>query len=377
MNASTIPTFEKFAPGADAMDKILGLTNERAAIKDSIDTSAGPGGAGATGTVLAAIRNLLEAGLAAFPVVNRTGFNISAGSVLTITGVDDATGRFKIAKADNTDATKPAFAVAHLTINDGDEALIASNIILSDVGPDTSGATVGVPLYLSTAGDYTVASPGSGFVQVVGYVSVKGDPGSVRFFIRAPSATVATDAAAVHAADYNANTILAATADNTPTARTVAEQTVVGRLTGGAIKALTVAELQALASCSLTKVFSIDYTDIAAATNALVGPTFPLGTVIRRAMYFVDTTFTSGTDAATIGIGFATDDPAGIVATTAISAGGNPWDEGAHEGISDGAAANVGERLSADRQLQIIRGGAEVLTAGKMLVVLDYFIAPA
>lgn len=45
---------------------------------------------------------------------------------------------------------------------------------------------------------------------------------------------------------FDANTILAATSDNTPAAVTVAEQTIVGRLTGGAIKALTVAEAREL-----------------------------------------------------------------------------------------------------------------------------------
>ena len=57
---------------------------------------------------------------------------------------------------------------------------------------------------------------------------------------------VATDANAVAKALYDAYSILMATSDDTPVAITVAEQTVVGRLTGGAIKALSIAELQAL-----------------------------------------------------------------------------------------------------------------------------------
>jgi chromosomal replication initiation ATPase DnaA len=47
-------------------------------------------------------------------------------------------------------------------------------------------------------------------------------------------------------ADYNANTILAATADNTPTALTVDEQTLVGRITGGNIAALSAATVRTL-----------------------------------------------------------------------------------------------------------------------------------
>lgn len=45
---------------------------------------------------------------------------------------------------------------------------------------------------------------------------------------------------------FDANTILAANSDNTPAAVTIAEQQVVGRITSGNIKGLSVAELQAL-----------------------------------------------------------------------------------------------------------------------------------
>lgn len=55
---------------------------------------------------------------------------------------------------------------------------------------------------------------------------------------------VAIDAAgAVMEYDYDANTILASTTDDTPAALTIAEQTVVGRITGGNIDALTTLEL--------------------------------------------------------------------------------------------------------------------------------------
>ena len=46
---------------------------------------------------------------------------------------------------------------------------------------------------------------------------------------------------------FDEHTVLAATSDNTPAALTVGEQTVVGRITGGNIAALTVAQLAALA----------------------------------------------------------------------------------------------------------------------------------
>ena len=45
---------------------------------------------------------------------------------------------------------------------------------------------------------------------------------------------------------FDAQTILAATADNTPAAVVVAEQTVVGRITGGNVAALTAAQIKTL-----------------------------------------------------------------------------------------------------------------------------------
>ena len=52
-------------------------------------------------------------------------------------------------------------------------------------------------------------------------------------------ATNVNAAGAVMETDFNAQTVLAATSDNTPAALTVAEQTVVGRLTGGNITAVS------------------------------------------------------------------------------------------------------------------------------------------
>ena len=45
---------------------------------------------------------------------------------------------------------------------------------------------------------------------------------------------------------FGAQSVLAATADNTPAALTIGEQTVLGRITGGNVAALTIAQLQTL-----------------------------------------------------------------------------------------------------------------------------------
>lgn len=74
-------------------------------------------------------------------------------------------------------------------------------------------------------------------------------PANVRTMINVEDGADVTDATNVNAAgavmesDYDANTILAATSDNTPVALTVAEQRVVGRITSGAIDDLTPAQL--------------------------------------------------------------------------------------------------------------------------------------
>jgi hypothetical protein len=122
----------------------------------------------------------------------------------------------------------------------------------------------------------------------------------------------------------------------------------------------------------------IPYTDIetTASSPYQIGPTFPINTVIKQAYYEVDTTFTSGGgDAATISLGFLTDDVAGIVAATAISAGGNVFDAGGHNCIQDGDFANRSEILTAARKINCVRAGGQDLTAGSMVLFVEYVIA--
>jgi len=72
-------------------------------------------------------------------------------------------------------------------------------------------------------------------------------------------------------ATFNANTILKADADNTPEALTVAEQTLVGRITGGEITALTKA--QVLGLLDLDDVLETKRITTPAATNLTIDPT--------------------------------------------------------------------------------------------------------
>jgi hypothetical protein len=102
----------------------------------------------------------------------------------------------------------------------------------------------------------------------------------------------------------------------------------------------------------------------------------PNNAIIIRAWYDVTETFQSGTDAATIAIGIETDDAAGIVAAIAISDGGNPWDNGPHDCIQDGAAANAAEKTTATRTVQITVA-AENLTEGELVLFLEYVVSKA
>ena len=68
---------------------------------------------------------------------------------------------------------------------------------------------------------------------------------------------------------FDANTILAADSDNTPAAVTVAEQTLLGRITGGNIAALSIAQIQTLLGIATPPVLSVqvktaDYDAVAA-----------------------------------------------------------------------------------------------------------------
>ncbi|OQB44666.1 MAG: hypothetical protein BWY01_01727 [Synergistetes bacterium ADurb.Bin155] len=88
----------------------------------------------------------------------------------------------------------------------------------------------------------------------------------VRAIIDSPS-----NAEAVLDTLFDANTILKADADNTPEALTVAEQTLVGRITGGEITALTKA--QVLGLLDLDDVLETKRITTPAATNLTIDPT--------------------------------------------------------------------------------------------------------
>lgn len=101
----------------------------------------------------------------------------------------------------------------------------------------------------------------------------------------------------------------------------------------------------------------------------------PANAIVTDGFYVVGTTFTSATDAATISLGIATNDVAGLKAAIAISNGANPWDAGNKVIIQDGAIANFSEITTAERKLEAIVA-VEALTAGVLKLCLKYSIRP-
>lgn len=120
-------------------------------------------------------------------------------------------------------------------------------------------------------------------------------------------------------------------------------------------------------------VFTFDASAGVSAGAVAIGR-IPAGSIITRAWYEVLQTFTSATDAATISLGIATDDPAGVVAAVAINNGANPWDHGFHEAIQTGAAPAFSTKTTSTRNLEATVAG-ETLTAGRLNLVVEYVVS--
>jgi len=105
------------------------------------------------------------------------------------------------------------------------------------------------------------------------------------------------------------------------------------------------------------------------------GPEFPIGARVVQANINVTQTFTDGaTDAATIAIGWPTDDASGIDAAIAISDASNPWDAGFRQ--SDTTHSAPSPRMTARRRLTAVVAVAPI-TAGQLIVTGTYVVTPA
>jgi hypothetical protein len=137
---------------------------------------------------------------------------------------------------------------------------------------------------------------------------------------------------------FDAYSILMATTDDTPVALTVAEQRLVGRITGGAIAALTPAQIMALLSAGAAAAFSMNNQKITAlAAAAANGDAVRYEQILGLIAAAGDTLYGSG---------------AGVLAKLAKGTDGQiykqasgvpswAWDAGALEYVIDGAGAAI------------------------------------
>ena len=120
-----------------------------------------------------------------------------------------------------------------------------------------------------------------------------------------------------------------------------------------------------------------DYTEHGGAVSTIgLGVTVPDDAIVTRTYYEVITTLTSNAanDAATISFDIPVDDVAGLVAATAISAGGNIWDAGYHDGIQDGTAAAFAVKTTAARELSITIGVEAIDAPGIVVFICEYVV---
>jgi hypothetical protein len=96
----------------------------------------------------------------------------------------------------------------------------------------------------------------------------------------------------------------------------------------------------------------------------------PANAIICGGVVDVVKTFTSENDTATIAISVAQAND--IVAAKAIGAEGDPWDEGLHAIKIKANTPESGIKLDADTPLTVTVG-VEAVTAGKMVIYLDYY----
>lgn len=104
--------------------------------------------------------------------------------------------------------------------------------------------------------------------------------------------------------------------------------------------------------------------------------TIPAGAKITNGFYYVNNTFTSATDAATIALGVETDAATGLKTATAISTG-TTWDASATATLLTPVVATTSTwtaAATAERRIIYTLAGAEDLTAGKMRIYIKYVV---
>lgn len=142
------------------------LTDQMVKVRNSADAQQGAGHKASLGDMLKSLRNAVLNGGFRLPIVNNTGGTIYAWTLVSISGYDAVTGRFKVVKATNATFVPAHGVTTEDVLNNGTSevfynALCQVPTTVNARGLDSTGATVGDPVYLGTAGNLTLTEPDS------------------------------------------------------------------------------------------------------------------------------------------------------------------------------------------------------------------------
>lgn len=170
----SLPALENnmLVPGfLDAID----ISKERAAVKNSVDSSAGPGGQAAIGSFMLAVSNILKTGTATTKV---QAFNMGTTPKGTLLAIDTqwnaAEGAVHVFPADQVNLFEAAMWVAHEDIPEGGFLDVTSGTILVSVAQDLSETAVGAVLFTGVGGALLATPPTTGHVQIAGFLQSPG-----------------------------------------------------------------------------------------------------------------------------------------------------------------------------------------------------------
>jgi hypothetical protein len=258
-----------------------------------------------------------------------------------------------------------AYKVQLGTLIQNAESVVAAELALAD-GKVLIGNASGVAVANTLSGDVTVSN--TGVTAIEAGVVVNAD-------VSASAAIAFSKLAALTSAQ-----IIVGNGSNVPTAVAVTGDVTISNGGVTAIGAAKVTEaMLATAGTAGLQARRVAYAKFDPSANAGqrpiqahdLGVTIPDNAFVVGAWYWVETTFTSATDAATVALSLEGADD--IVTAVAISDGSNPWDTTAKpvEGTTKLETTSTWLATTAARAVTATVA-AEALTAGKMHIWLEY-----
>ncbi len=129
-------------------------------------------------------------------------------------------------------------------------------IVTTELSNAVEDNKISLAFHATILSDYEIAATSKLLVKLLANIGSTGADSTIAIYaegtdnsrISVPVPSESLSSLFVLRSLYNAQTILQATSDNTPVPLSITEQTVVGRLTGGNIAALTAAQILALVS---------------------------------------------------------------------------------------------------------------------------------